>query len=122
MIVNRAVFTYGTWSHFGYPALFLIVVSAVYAQDSGHAADHTGMVEMNPAGMFLMNLSSGTSENPASWPMPMVMMHFAKWNTMFMGTAFLVDTQQSGPRGGDKLYAPNWVMASAQRRAGSKGS
>ena len=54
--------------------------------------------------------------------MPMVMMHFGKWNSMFMGTAFLVDTQQSGPRGGDKLYGPNWVMGSAQHRVGSKGT
>ena len=30
---------------------------------------------------------------------------------MFMGTAFIVDTQQSGPRGGDKLYSPNIFMA-----------
>ena len=27
---------------------------------------------------------------------------------MFMGDGFLVDTQQSGPRGGDKLYSANW--------------
>ena len=80
------------------------------------------MAEMNPAGMFLMNLSSGTSTNPVSAPMPMMTMHFAKWNANFMGTGFLVDTQQSGPRGGDKLYSTNWAMASAQHSAGSKGS
>jgi hypothetical protein len=33
---------------------------------------------------------------------------------MFMGQGFLVDTQQSGPRGADKLYSANWGMASAQ--------
>jgi hypothetical protein len=77
-------------------------------------------VDMNPAGMSLMDLASGTSANPASWPMPMVMRHFGNWNTMFMGTAFLVDTQQSGPRGGDKLYSPNWFMASAEHRLGAR--
>ena len=45
--------------------------------------------------------------------MPMVMTHFGSWNTMFMGVGFVVDTQQSGPRGGDKLYSPNDVMFSA---------
>ena len=50
--------------------------------------------------------------------MPMIMTHFGSWNTMFMGTGFLVDTQQSGPRGGDKLYSTNWFMASAEHRAG----
>ena len=52
------------------------------------------MVEMNPASMYLMNLASGTSSNPASWPMPMVMTHFGAWNAMLMGAAFVVDTQQ----------------------------
>ena len=80
------------------------------------------MVDMNPASMFLMNVASGTSVNPPSWPMPMLMTHFRHWNTMFMGTAFLVDTQQSGPRGGDKLYSPNWFMSSAEHRIGDRGA
>ena len=41
---------------------------------------------------------------------------------MFMGDGFLVDTQQSGPRGGDKLYSSNWFMASAEHRAGENGA
>jgi hypothetical protein len=51
----------------------------------------------------------------------MLMMHFDRWNTMFMANAFVVDTQQSGPRGADKLYSTNWFMASAAHRAGAKG-
>ena len=81
-----------------------------------------GMVDMNSASMLLMNLSSGTSVNPAAWPMPMIMAHFGRWNAMFMGLGFLSDTQQSGPRGGDKLYSTNWFMASAEHRIGSKGA
>jgi hypothetical protein len=80
------------------------------------------MVDMNPASMLLMNLASGTSANPASWPMPMLMRHFGDWNTMFMATGFLVDTQQSGPRGGDKLYSPNWFMGTIEHRVGAKGA
>jgi hypothetical protein len=71
-------------------------------------------MQMNEAGMYLMNLASGTSMNPQSWPMPMLMPRVGSWNLMFMGQAFLVDTQQSGPRGGDKFYAPNWAMVSAE--------
>lgn len=78
--------------------------------------------DMNPAAMSLMNLASGTSADPAAWPMPMLMTHFAAWNAMFMGTAFVVDTQQSGPRGGDKLYSPNWFMGSLEHSAGAKGA
>ncbi len=94
-------------------------------QDDSHAKDPApamNMVDMNPAGMDLMNLSSGTSVNAAAWPMPMVMTHFGTWNAMFMANGFLVDTQQSGPRGGDKLYSPNWFMATVEHRVGARGA
>lgn len=96
---------------------FSLIASALWAQQGGMQ-----MVDMNSSGMFLMNLSSGTSMNPLGWPMPMVMRPFGSWNTMFMGQAFVVDTQQSGPRGGDKLYSENWVMANAEHRMGAKGA
>jgi hypothetical protein len=89
---------------------------------AGNATPGGGMVDMNPAAMYLMNLASGTSENPAAWPMPMINTHFGNWNSMFMGTAFLSSIQQSGPRGGDKLYSTNWFMASAEHRVGSNGA
>ncbi len=79
---------------------------------------HHGM-QMNAAGMYLMNMASGTSMNPQSWPMPMLMPRIGSWNLMLMGQGFLVDTQQSGPRGGDKLYSPNAFMVSAEHRLGS---
>src|SRR4051812_4303486 len=106
-----------------------LIVLPVWAQDEHKHDDHMAgsmpgmkMSNMNPAGMFLMNLSSGTSANPASWPMPMLMKHFGSWNTMFMAQAFLVQTTQSGPRGADKLFSANWFMASMQHRVGEKGS
>jgi hypothetical protein len=79
------------------------------------------LTAQNPS-TFLMGLASGTSANPASYPMPMVMTQFSNWNAMFMGVGFLSDIQQSGPRGGDKLYSTNWVMATAEHRAGAKGA
>jgi hypothetical protein len=69
--------------------------------------------------MLLMNQASGTSLNPQSWPMPMLMTKLGSWQGMFMGEAFLVDTQQSGPRGHDKLYSPNWFMAATEHRLGN---
>jgi hypothetical protein len=95
-------------------ALFLLAAATTptYAQ----------MTDMNPAGMFLMDLASGTSMNPPGWPMPMAMHPIGSWNTMFMAQAFLIDTQQSGPRGGDKFYSTNWIMANAEHRAGEHGA
>jgi hypothetical protein len=86
------------------------------------AQSQQGMADMNGPGMFLMGLASGTSANPAAYPMPMPMTRLGSWNAMFMGTAFVSDIQQSGPRGGDKLYSTNWFMASAEHRAGAKGA
>jgi hypothetical protein len=82
--------------------------------------DHSAMAhgDMNCAGMFLMNESSGTGFQPASWPMPMAMTGIGDWRLMWMGQAFLVDTQQSGPRGGDKLYSTNWGMLGAVHSLG----
>jgi hypothetical protein len=106
---------------------------ACWAQADGDSAAQQGAmpgmvmpttptIDMNPAAMFLMNNMSGTAVNPAAWPMPMLMRPIGSWNTMFMAEAFIDDTQQSGPRGGDKLYSPNWLMADAEHRAGKNGA
>lgn len=71
------------------------------------------MSSMNDAGMYLMNMASGTSMNPDAAPMAMLMRSAGGWSLMFMGQAFIVDTQQCGPRGGDKLYSANSAMFSA---------
>jgi len=103
--------------------VFLLVAGHALAQ-APH--DHAAMMAHNhggenEAGRFLMEQASGTSLNPKSWMMPMVAAKTGQWNWMFMGQGFLIDTQQSGPRGGDKFYSPNWFMASTARPVG-KGS
>ena len=83
--------------------------------------DHThmqGSGDMNAAENFLMGESSGTAFQPSAWPMPMLMTPVGDWHLMWMAQGFLVDTQQSGPRGGDKLYSTNWGMLSAVHRLG----
>ena len=125
-------------------AVLAVLLTASFARNAGaqehdhHTAQpqadpHAGMSEhegmkmpemshgdrMNKAGMYLMSLASGTSMNPRSWPMPMLMPRIGSWNLMLMGQAFLVETQQSGPRGGDKFYSSNWGMISAEHRLGS---
>ncbi len=79
---------------------------------------HMHMGGMNAAGDYLMNLASGTSMSPQSWPMPMLMLTPGGWSLMFMGQAYLVDTQQTGPRGHDKFYSTNWGMLAATHKAG----
>jgi hypothetical protein len=57
-------------------------------------------------------LSSGTSIEPktTSESSPMVHKTIGDWFFMFHANAFLVDTQQTGPRGHDKLFSANWAM------------
>ena len=114
----------------GRAALIALAAFSAFAQEPMHDMEHMHdqqpmhdmdmhqhmqmQMQMNPAGMDLMNTASGTSRNPLSWPMPMLMRHAGSWDLMFMGQAFLVDTQQSGPRGADKLYSTNYFMGAAE--------
>ena len=93
---------------------FLLLAVCVPGLAQTSASPMAGMhhMNMNRAGMYLMNMSSGTAMNPYSWQMPMRMTEAGTWNLMFMSQAFLVNTQQSGPLGASKLYSPNWFMAS----------
>ncbi len=50
--------------------------------------------------------------------MPMVMTHADNWDLMWMGQAFVVNTQQSGPRGRDGFYSANWGMLAAAHTVG----
>ncbi|MBS1798497.1 MAG: hypothetical protein JSS95_01590 [Acidobacteria bacterium] len=72
----------------------------------------------------LNHLTSGTSSEPASTPMYMMMGHHGAWMWMLHGEAFVTDIQQKaastpqGERGGDKLFSTNWIMPMAMRRLG----
>ena len=61
---------------------------------------------------------SGTSAEPISTPHEMLMSTKAGWMLMFHGVGFLNAIQQSGPRGGDKIFSSNWMMPMAQRELG----
>jgi len=65
-------------------------------------------------------LSSGTTVEPKSTSefAPMVHTTFGNWTLMFHANAFVVDTQQTGPRGRDKFYSANWVMPMLTREFG----
>lgn len=107
----------------------------VVAQDAQHEhtqsmsgmdmRGHQGMMrlmdEMHPK-TFVQAIehhaSSGTSAEPNSTPVPMVMSMKGSWMLMFHANAFVLDTQQSSPRGGDKLFSTNWLMPMAERELG----
>jgi hypothetical protein len=67
---------------------------------------------------ILHHATSGTSAEPNSTPMPMVMTVRGPWMLMFHSNVFITDEQQSSPRGGDKFFSTNWFMPMAERRLG----
>ena len=63
----------------------------------------------------LRHSASGTSLEPDSSAPPMLMRMSGRWMEMLHGEASVVEQQQTGPRGRDKLFSVNWVMPMAQR-------
>ena len=81
-----------------------------------------GMMDQMPSETFIQEIrhhaTSGTSAEPNSVPAPMVMSMKGNSMLMFHGNAFVVDTQQSSPRGGDRFFSTNWFMPITQRSLG----
>jgi hypothetical protein len=65
-------------------------------------------------------ISSGTSIEPKTTSefAPIIHTSLGNWTLMFHGSAFLVDTQQTGPRGADKLFSTDWLMPMVSRDFG----
>jgi hypothetical protein len=82
----------------------------------------SGMMDMNHTTSFMEEIlhhaSAGTSAEPNSTPHDMLMTQKGAWTWMLHGSAFLNSQQQTGPRGGDKVFGANWMMPMAQRRLG----
>ena len=89
-------------------------------QQSGERTQHRTM-NMQPLN-FVQEIehhgTSGTSAEPNSTPTPMLMTMKGKWMLMFHANVFVLDEQQSTPRGADRFFSTNWFMPMAQRRLG----
>jgi hypothetical protein len=124
-------------------ALFVLLWSPVVclaqqseARDSGSSRQdiqgmaHDDMSQMNMGGgsmnmqpgnfveEILHRATAGTSAEPNSTPIPMLMTVKDAWALMFHANIFVVDEQQSSSRGGDKFFSTNWSMGMAQHKAG----
>ncbi|HET9101398.1 MAG TPA: hypothetical protein VFN62_13470 [Acidobacteriaceae bacterium] len=114
--------------------LLLVSPWRTFAQDSmaSHRPSQHSMQPMPPAGTLPMHsmgsltftqeilhhATSGTSAEPNSTPMPMIMTAHGSWMLMFHANVFITDEQQSSPRGGDKFFSTNWFMPMAERSLG----
>jgi hypothetical protein len=91
----------------------------------GMQMGQTGLMSMQgmPPQTFVQAIArhatSGTSAEPDSTPAPMLMVRKGAWMLMFHANVFVLDLQQSSPRGGDKFFSTNWLMPMAQRELGN---
>ena len=89
---------------------------------AGH--DHQAMTTMdmhaNPIGLPVTREGGGTAWLPDSTPGYGVMQQAGRWNLMYHGAAHLAFDDMRGPRGDEKVVAPNWVMISGQRAIGPR--
>ena len=92
-------------------------MSCMAGMDEHHTSQH-GMEATTFVEAVENHGSSGTSLEPISTPVPMMMSMHRGWMLMLHGEAFLNTIQQSGPRGGDKVFSTNWIMPMAQRDLG----
>jgi hypothetical protein len=91
------------------------------SQMAGMQMGQAGLITMHPetfAQEIVRHGTSGTSVEPDSTPLPMLMATKGAWTLMFHADVFLIDEQQSSPRGGDKFFSTNWFMGMAQRPLG----
>ena len=91
------------------------------AATSAQATGAVALTMMQPEDFLqaiVAHTTSGTSAEPVSTPTPMLMTRKDGWAFMFHANVFVLDEQQSSPRGGDKFFSTNWFMPMAQHTAG----
>lgn len=90
-------------------------------QDRKGMKMESGSMNMQPETFIeeiMQRASSGTSAEPNSTPIPMLMTTKGEWTLMFHANVFVLDQQQSSARGGDKFFSTNWFMGMAQHKLG----
>jgi hypothetical protein len=97
--------------------------------DKTPSAPKTPGMQMNQSGSMSMHsetfiqevvhhATAGTSAEPDSTPVPMLMTMKGAWTVMFHANVFVVDEQQTSSRGADKFFSTNWFMPMVQRSLG----
>lgn len=98
-------------------AVALLACQTPQEQVHQHHEQRDAMAAMRPGnsgGWY----ASGTSQMPRATPLYMLHGRAGSWDLMLSGVVFSVWTNQTGPRGRDKVFAPNWFMPMASRRIG----
>src|ERR1700734_3017439 len=111
--------------------LLLLAVATTRAQTAMPADTQTAKSPSAPMVMSAHTLiqaiqqhgNSGTSIEPATTPIPMLMADHGAWRLMLHANIFVANTQQqaNSPRNRDAFFSTNWIMPMAQRSLGTNG-
>jgi hypothetical protein len=111
--------------------LLLLAVASARAQTSTPANTPPVMSQSEPMVMSARTLiqaiqehgTSGTSIEPATTPVPMLMTDRGAWRLMLHANVFIANTQQqaNSPRNRDAFFSTNWIMPMAERNFGANG-
>jgi len=111
--------------------LLLLAVASARAQTATSGNAQMVMPAHTPMVMSARTLieaieqhgSSGTSIEPATTPVPMLMTDRGAWRLMLHANVFIANTQQqaNSPRNRDAFFSTNWIMPMVQRSLGANG-
>jgi hypothetical protein len=103
--------------------LLLLAVASAGAQTVTSANTQPVMSAHTLIEAIQQHGSSGTSIEPATTPVPMLMADRGAWRLMLHANAFVANTQQqaNSERGRDAFFSTNWIMPMAQRSLGANG-
>jgi hypothetical protein len=111
--------------------LLLLAVASARAQTSTPANTPPVMSPSEPMVMSARTLiqaiqehgTSGTSIEPATTPVPMLMTDHGAWRLMLHANVFIANTQQqaNSPRNRDAFFSTSWIMPMAERNFGANG-
>ena len=125
----------GLWRLAIVPLIFIAAIAAAAPQSSGvqegpgmdHSQmpgmqmDHAGPMSVQPENFIeeiVGHTTSGTSAEPNSTPVSMLMTKRGPWMLMFHANVFVLNEQQSSARGADRFFSTSWFMPMAQRKLG----
>src|SRR5437016_2587585 len=93
----------------------VLLPSILYAQHPQTPMKPMAMMMIDPLGVSMERMGSGTTWIPDAVPLPARHVMSGSWLLMLHGFAFVQYDKQGGPRGADQFGSLNWAMLMASR-------
>src|SRR5467141_3995415 len=100
---------------FRYALTIVLVPSILYAQHPTQRVPPMAMMMIDPLGVSMERMGSGTTWIPDAVPLPARHKMVGSWLLMLHGFGFVEYDAQGGPRGDTQFGSLNWAMLMASR-------